>query len=130
MKKIKKFAPLFLIIWIGLILGLSSIPNMTSRVPLTRAFGFKMVAHISAYAVLTFLLITGVGFLFRLKANKALMWAVFFAFLCALLNEYYQKVFIPTRGGRLRDVGIDGIGILITAGIWAIFKIKKRKKEK
>lgn len=127
MKKIEKFVPLFLVIWIGVIFSFSSIPNITSRVPLTRALGFKMAAHISVYAVLTLLFIMGARAFFQIKASKALIWAVSIAFLCALLNEYYQKVFIPTRGGCLRDVGIDSIGILIAVGAWFVIKIRKKK---
>lgn len=126
----KKFVPLFLIIWIGVIFGLSSIQNISRIIPLTRTLTFKMVAHISVYTILTFFLIViARAFWPKARFMVALIMAASTAFIIALSNEFYQ-IFIPTRGASLRDVGFDSMGILIAAGAWSIIGIKKRKKNK
>jgi len=87
-------------------------------------FILRKIAHILEYAILTFLLFrafhsTGN----QPRANKALALAIIIAFLYALSDEYHQT-FIFGRQGKLGDVGIDGVGILIIGLVWYI---KNRK---
>ncbi len=112
--KYKKFIFSLLIVWIVLTFGFAVTPNLNLD------FSLKVIGHVLWFAILTFLLY---------RVSKALVIAAPVAFLFALLAEGCQKIFIPSRGGSLRDVGIDCIGILITAGVYYVFKIRKNKKK-
>ncbi len=118
------------LIWAIIIFWLSSIPNLESG--LKEDFILRKIAHILEYAILTFLLFRALrpevdefkpGKKELRAFSKALIWAVVFAFLYSLSDEYHQT-FVFGREGTLKDVAIDSIGILVTAGIWYI---KNRK---
>ena len=97
----------------GFIFWLSSLPNLESG--LGQDFILRKIAHILEYAILTFLLFK--AFLStgnQPRTNKILALAMIVAFLYALSDEYHQT-FIFGRQGKLGDVGIDTIGILIMA---------------
>lgn len=111
MKFIKYWLPALL--WASIIFALSSIPNLESG--LGQDFILRKIAHILEYAILTFLLFK--AFLStgnQPRTNKILALAMIVAFLYALSDEYHQT-FIFGRQGKLGDVGIDTIGILIMA---------------
>ena len=119
-KFLKNWLPV--IVYAGFIFWLSSLPNLESG--LEQDLVLRKIAHILEYAILTFLLLraffsTGN----QSKTNKTLALAIIVAFLYALTDEYHQT-FIFGRQGKLGDVGIDTIGILITSLIWYI---KNRK---
>ena len=96
------------LIWAGLIFLLSSIPHLESG--LEQDFFLRKVAHILEYAILTFLLLRAFGF----KNSKSIVLAAIIAFLYALSDEYHQT-FVLGRKGRLEDVIIDSIGIILTS---------------
>ncbi len=123
MEKFLKFW-LPVIIWTGIIFILSAIPNLKSG--LEQDFIFRKIAHILEYAILTFLLFRA----FRAggtKTKKAIILSIIITFLYALSDEYHQT-FIFGREGRLEDVGIDSIGILITSLIWYYKNVKLKIK--
>lgn len=112
------------LIWAGFIFWLSSIPNLKSG--LEQDLILRKIAHILEYAILTFLLYRA----FRPEADqfkpgkqekrafiKALMLAIIIAFLYALSDEYHQT-FVFGREGKLGDVGIDSVGILLMSLVW------------
>lgn len=101
------------LVWAGIIFTLSSIPHLESG--LEQDFLLRKIAHILEYAILTFLLLRVFGF----QNNKSIILVAIIAFLYAISDEYHQT-FIFGRKGRLEDVGIDSIGILLTAGLWYI----------
>ncbi len=107
----KKFLKYWLpvIIWAGIIFTLSSIPNLESG--LEQDFTLRKIAHILEYAILTFLLLRA----FQPNVNqrkKILILTAIIAFIYALSDEFHQT-FIFGRKGRLEDVAIDSIGILL-----------------
>lgn len=111
----KKF--IFLVICIGVLFGSAVIPNPNLD------FKIKVIGHILGYAILTFSLIV----VFKSKISKVLIVAVPIALFFALSTEGLQLL-IPTRGGSLRDIGIDSIGILIAVGVWFLIKIRKNRR--
>ncbi len=110
------------IVYAGFIFWLSSLPNLESG--LEQDFVLRKIAHILEYAILTFLLLRAFFSMGNQpRANKTLALAIIVAFLYALTDEYHQT-FIFGRQGKVGDVGIDTIGILITSLVWYI---KNRK---
>jgi len=99
------------LVWAGLIFILSSIPHLESG--LKQDFLLRKIAHILEYAILTFLLLRASGF----KNSKSIVLAAIIAFLYALSDEYHQT-FVLGRRGRVEDVIIDSIGILIASLVW------------
>lgn len=65
--------------------------------------------HATGYALLT------ISYAWALKhtLSKSSLWllAALLAFVYACSDEYHQT-FIPTRGGSIRDVGVDLIGVV------------------
>ena len=100
--------PVFL--WCAVIYYLSSIPSLKSDLPNQWDFVMRKIAHITEYAVLTFLF-------FRvssknLSRKKAISYAALFPITFALTDEYHQ-LFVFGRGGNLGDVFIDSIGVFL-----------------
>jgi len=102
------------LIWALVIFILSSIPNLQSG--LEQDFVLRKIAHILEYAILNFLLIRaftaeGLGY------KKAIISSAIIAMLYAFSDEYHQT-FVFGREGKLKDVGIDSIGILLSGLMW------------
>jgi len=118
----KKFFNYWLpvIVWMGVIFWLSSIPDLESG--LKQDFILRKIAHILEYAILTFILIRALR-IENLSIKKTLIFSIIFAIFYSLSDEYHQT-FIQGRQGGLKDVSIDSIGILLTSLIWYI---KSRK---
>lgn len=102
------------IIWMGVIFIFSSIPNLKSE--LKEDYILRKIAHILEFAILTFLLIRCLV-QEKLSIKKIVIYSIIFAIFYALIDEYHQS-FILGRQGTLKDVGIDGIGILLIAVLW------------
>ena len=122
----KKFLKnwLLVFIWAGLIFLLSSLPYLESG--LDQDFTLRKIAHILEYAILTFLLIRA----FHPTADqhqKILVLAIIIALLYSISDEYHQT-FILGRSGKLIDIGIDSIGILLT-GFLCYIKNKGRNNQ-
>ncbi len=106
----KKFIKnwLLVFIWAGLIFFLSSLPYLESG--LDQDFSLRKIAHVLEYAILTFLLIRAFG----IKNKYGITVSIIIALLYAVSDEYHQT-FILGRNGKLIDIGIDSIGILLTS---------------
>jgi VanZ family protein len=103
------------IVWMGMIFALSSVPSLASPLAPTYDFILRKLAHLTVYAVLTVLLCRA----FRLHvASPTYAWllAGLVAVVYASSDEWHQ-LFVPGRHGSLRDVGIDAVGI---AGAYAL----------
>ena len=108
--------------WLGLILGLSSVPAQSLpsggvAAPLWSAALRYSLAHIAEYAVLGALLL-------RLLASYRIFngWmAPLLAFALAVgfgaLDEIYQS-FIAGRNSMMADVGLDAVGALLGILVW------------
>ncbi len=69
--------------------------------------------HIAEFALLCFLLFTGLQQSFFRRSRDAAAVSAILSMLYAASDEWHQT-FVPGRGGTAVDVGIDCIGIFIT----------------
>jgi len=103
----------FVLIWAAFIFFLSHQPDLKSSFPSEYDFILRKLAHITEYAILTFLLIRTFS-QYRLSTKKILLFSVILAVLYAFSDEYHQS-FIIKRTGAFQDIAIDSIGIFL---IW------------
>jgi len=119
-KFIKYWLPI--ILWIGVIFTLSSIPDL--KTDLKEDFILRKIAHAMEFAILTLLLFraikfSGAGF------KKAIVYAFILALFYAFSDEFHQ-LYVFGRQCSIKDVGIDSIGILIALGLCYIKNRKGR----
>ena len=107
--------------WCAIIYYLSSVPSLKSDLPNQWDFIMRKIAHITEYAILTFLFFRASSK--NLNYRKAISYSALFSITYALTDEYHQ-LFVFGRGGNLGDVFIDGIGVFL-----AVFLIYKRVKK-
>ncbi len=115
--KMRRAAPY---IWGGLILTLSSIPNLTS--PYSKTGGIDKLAHFGEYLIFALLIFN--------KKQKGYIMPLILLF--AVVDELHQK-FIPGREVEISDLGLNFAGILcgwlILEEKMKIFKNKKGQNE-
>lgn len=118
--KIKKLITLWLpvFLWCVVIYYLSSVPNLKSDLSGQWDFIFRKIAHITEYAVLTFLFFRASSK--NLNFRRAIYYATLFSITFALTDEYHQ-LFVFGRQGNLGDVLIDSLGVF-----FATFLIYKK----
>ncbi|KKT52201.1 MAG: VanZ family protein [Candidatus Collierbacteria bacterium GW2011_GWB2_44_22] len=97
-----------------LIFLMSSKANLPVNGTATEDFFSKKLAHIFEYTILMFLMFRAVG---EKSPAKAFLYSLIFAF-----TDEIHQLFIPTRTGRLRDVGIDSLGLIFSSIL--IIKLK------
>ncbi|MBU1255741.1 VanZ family protein [Patescibacteria group bacterium] len=105
--KIRNWSLVFL--WACFIFFLSHQPDLKSNLSGNLDFILRKIAHITEYAVLTFLLIRALSE-YKLSNYQVLIWSMFLAIFYAVSDEYHQT-FVLLRQGSVRDVLIDSIGI-------------------
>lgn len=110
------------IVFLGVIFFFSSLPGNPQASQNLRIFIERKSAHIAEFAVLWFLLIRCLRG-YELKERQAFYWATLLSVTFAFSDEIHQ-VFVFGREGRLRDVGFDSLGILMSMGIIYFSKIK------
>ncbi|MEX1061617.1 MAG: VanZ family protein [Patescibacteria group bacterium] len=100
------------IIWAGLIYYLSSRPGLSIGDGAVD-FWTRKPAHVGEYAVLLVLIFRAVGKSFgkSWKFWEIALWAVILTFFYAVSDEIHQFS-VPTRSGKIMDLGFDLIGIL------------------
>jgi len=106
------------LLWCVLIYYLSSVPSLRTDFPSEWDYMLRKLAHITEYAVLTFLFFRAAAQ--SIGVRRALACAVLFAFAFALSDEYHQT-FVAGRSGNAVDVTIDSLGIFLS-----VFLIDKR----
>ncbi len=116
-KKLKNW--FLVVLWIGIIFFFSHQPELKSDLPNQWDFILRKLAHITEYAILTFLLIRALSN-YQLSKRKIILWSVILAILYAISDEYHQT-FIFGREGTIRDVCIDSSGVFF-ALLFHIFK--------
>jgi len=109
-------------LWAGFIFFLSSQPDLKSGLPNEWDFFLRKLAHITEYAILTFLLIRALSE-YQLSERKILVFSVSLAVFYAFSDEYHQY-FILGRVGAVSDVLIDCFGILSVAWLKKIKVVK------
>ena len=98
------------LIWMGIIFFLSSIPNLELSGTLsTYDLALRKLAHITEYAILTMLLLK--TFTANADRKKYILVACI-AIVYACSDELHQSL-VPTRDGKIADIIIDSIGIVI-----------------
>jgi len=88
-------------------------PHITPRAMLLVHQWMRKLAHVTEYAILSYLWFRAFQ---QGRDNWSLRWALWALVLSisyALLDEYHQ-VFVPSRTASFRDVGIDSMGALLT----------------
>lgn len=109
----------------GFIFYLSSIPNLKTGAAIPIELVFRKSAHLTEYAVLSFLFSRIFFHKFKLDYKRVLFFSLISSFLFALSDEFHQ-LFVLGRSGNLFDVGFDLVGIGLGLFIfWKIFFNKK-----
>ncbi|KKS26180.1 MAG: VanZ family protein [Parcubacteria group bacterium GW2011_GWC2_42_6] len=113
------------IVWAGGIFYLSSIPGLASGMPVFWDVFWRKLAHATEFGILSLLLFrawrgSGASFI------KALIWSLALAIAYALADEAHQH-FVPLREGRLKDVGVDSLGIIFSSAVILFFYQFKKK---
>lgn len=90
----------------------SNRPDLPKNEVIILDFIIKKLAHVSEYFILVFLWHRALG-------QKMLIEAFLISLFYAFTDEIHQ-LFVPGRTGLLRDVAIDGLGIIL-----AVCVIKK-----
>ena len=106
-----------MVIWMVVIFLFSSRPDLPSNQIYVLDFILKKSAHMTEFGIFTFLL-------YRAFRYKKLETSVLLAWSYAFTDEIHQ-LFVSGRGGKISDVFIDLLGILIVAKL--INKLKQTK---
>lgn len=117
-----------LLFWMGVIFSFSTLVGKeTAGPPPLWYFIERKGAHVVEYAVLTVLAFHYLQLVFkRERFQRVLLLACVLALTYGVTDELHQ-FFVPFRGARFTDVGIDGGGILIAGlGILLWKKLKNR----
>jgi len=116
-KAVLIFNWLLVIIWIGVIFYFSSLPDLKSTLPSFWDLIFRKIAHISEYFVLTYFFIR--AFLgHKIDKNNALILSVVLAIIYSISDEYHQTLIVG-RSGRMEDVLIDSVGVMLMIWLWS-----------
>lgn len=107
-----------LLLWMLVIFSLSAMPGSGDALKPTLLFYMERKgAHVVEYALLTFLALRLVLLLFpRESFKKILLLSAVFALAYGMTDELHQT-FVPFRGGKISDVLVDSLGILLTVSI-------------
>ena len=113
-------------LWIAVILGLSSIPSPgTSRELLP---GVDKLAHMGVYGVLGFLFARACA-VQRHFAWKILLWSALFGLAMGSVDEWYQRS-VPGRTSDAFDVCADVLGAALGATLWAFSQHRRLRAER
>lgn len=106
------------ILWMVVIFIFSSFPDLPSNKIDILNFTIKKTAHVLEYTIL-FL------FWYRALGKKNPIYALMLSLAYAFTDEIHQ-LFVPGRTGRLRDVGIDTIGMIVFSYLIVKFDLWKK----
>ncbi|PIZ47936.1 hypothetical protein COY32_00985 [candidate division WWE3 bacterium CG_4_10_14_0_2_um_filter_41_14] len=105
-----RFAPA--VVWMGIIYYFSSLQNLQLEGDLSvYDFFLRKLAHMTEYGILTFLVWWGTD---KRRDARTLLFAVSVAILYALTDEFHQTL-VPTRDGKLFDIGVDIVGVIVSS---------------
>ena len=108
------------VVWMGVIFALSAIPSLASPIEPIYDFILRKLAHVTVYVVLT-LLVYGALRPHMARSTRAWLLAMLVAVLYACTDEWHQT-FVPGREGTVRDVAIDGLGVM---GAWMVASVRR-----
>ncbi len=106
--------------WLPPIIWMTSIFYLSSRLRVTVTgkflfdFLFFKMLHVIEYAILYLLLFRAFYSINnqKLTTDKKFLYAIFFSILYSISDEVHQT-FVPTREGKISDIIIDSLGILL-----------------
>lgn len=102
------------VLWMAIIFTFSSFQTPMSSEFFLTDFLIKKTIHAIEYAFLWTLSYRALKNTTELKTRVLIIVAIAITVLYAALDEWHQT-FVPSRTGRLRDVGIDTLGALIAS---------------
>lgn len=126
---VRTFSALLLLLWMIVIFSFSALPGdpLSSSPPLWY-FLERKIAHVTEYALLTWLSFRFFRYIFVREHWKKILWgAMIFSLAYGTTDELHQ-FFVPLRGASIRDVLIDGIGVLLAGA--TIFFWEKMSRSK
>ncbi len=88
-------------------------PHMTHSTLFLVHLLVRKLAHVTEYAILSYLWFRALSQGRRNWSPRWALWALGLSISYALLDEYHQT-FVPSRTASLMDVGIDSMGALMT----------------
>lgn len=114
-----------LVLWMGVIFYLSAQKGSQEQYYDLWMFMLRKGAHIAEYIILYFFWVRSLK---KTMVDSGLVWlyAAIFSFAFALSDEFHQ-LFVYGREGKISDVAIDLVGIII--GFLAMKKISSHKKK-
>jgi len=116
----KYWLPVFA--WAGLIFYFSSLPNLKSSFEPSLDYILRKTAHLLEFGILAVSLLR-LGLRKEQEKNKKFVYlgAILFGLLYAIIDEYHQG-FVLGREATVRDVLIDGMGIVSISGLYLLRK--------
>lgn len=123
-KTIKRWAPL--VLWIVIIFGLSSVPDISGK-GISFPAGTDKVVHFLEYAVLALLLYRGAAYGKTKPGISRGVISLFVAAGIALMDEYYQS-FIPGRDASFLDLMADLLGIITGNAVYYFFRATSSRR--
>jgi VanZ family protein len=111
------------IVWMGVIFALSAIPSLASPFEPIYDFILRKLAHVTVYLVLT-LLVYGALRPHMARSPRAWLLAMLVTVLYACSDEWHQS-FVPGREGTVRDVAIDGLGVMGACLLLSLRRVQK-----
>lgn len=124
--KIGKFLFYWLppVLWAALIFSLSGVPNLNSGLEAFWDVFLRKLAHAGEFGILAALLFRAFrGYNFNFW--KSLIFSFILAVAYAFLDEFHQ-LFVVDRQGKLFDVFIDSLGVLLAGVAVLFFKLRKK----
>ena len=121
--QLKKLIFLWLpvLIWMGLIFVLSSIPNLAIGEGAVD-FWTRKPAHIAEYAILFGLIWRALRGSLTITVKMLYFSAAVFTLFYAVTDEIHQLL-TPSRSGRIEDLGFDLLGII--SGAFLLHRYRK-----
>lgn len=111
--------------WAGLIFFLSDTPGLSSGMVVFWDVFARKLAHAAVFGFLFLLIFRALYSGHKLEFRKALAVSLILSVGYAFFDEAHQY-FVPERQARLKDVGMDSLGIIIV-GLSAMFSRKRPK---
>ena len=115
-----------LLLWMGVIFYFSSQPGSGHPIKNWHFYAERKGAHIFEYFLLSILFLRVIFIkiqtsIFRKKHHFSYLAALIFSFSYAVFDELHQ-FFIFGREGKISDVGIDVIGIILALSVYRIVR--------
>jgi VanZ family protein len=117
---------LLVLLWASLIFYLSSKPGLNSGMAVFWDVFLRKLAHSAEFGLLFLLIFRALKAGHNLSFKKALIWSLVAAVLYAFSDEAHQY-FVPDRQARLKDVGIDSLGVFFCFFFVIFYKARKGK---